>query len=85
MRIAKVKKIPGDLVADDRGIIRFVNDFNFAKVKRFYQIKNFNKDTIRAFHGHLEEGKYIYVTKGSALICVVRITDIIGANFIHSF
>jgi len=75
MKIAKVKKISGDLAVDDRGVVRYVNDFNFAKVKRFYQVENFNKDVIRAFHGHLKEEKYVFVTKGSALICIVRMTD----------
>lgn len=72
---SKVRTISGDLAVDERGTVRFVNDFNFAKVKRFYQVENFDEETIRAFHGHLKEAKYVYVAAGSALVCVVRMTD----------
>lgn len=75
MKTSKVKTISGNLAVDDRGVVRFVNDFNFKDVKRFYQVENFSKDVIRAFHGHLKEGKYVYVVSGSVLICAVRITD----------
>jgi dTDP-4-dehydrorhamnose 3,5-epimerase-like enzyme len=63
----------GDLETDDRGTIRFVNDFDFKNVKRFYQINNHNKGFIRAWHGHKKEDKYIYVASGSALVGVVNL------------
>lgn len=63
----------GDLAVDDRGTVRFVNGFQFEGVKRFYQVENFGLDTIRAFHGHMKEGKYVYVASGSILLCVVPI------------
>jgi len=65
------KKIEGNCFVDDRGVLRFVNDFNFSKVKRFYQVENHTKGFIRAWHGHKKEAKYVYVVKGSALIGVV--------------
>lgn len=68
----KINKIQGDLFADDRGYLRFVNDFNFKDVKRFYQVENHAKNFIRAWHGHKKEGKYVYVSKGSALIGAVN-------------
>lgn len=68
-------KYRGDLAVDDRGVVRFVNDFDFKKVKRFYQIENFSRDTIRAFHGHKKEGKYVYVTEGSIILCAVKIDN----------
>lgn len=61
----------GDLAVDDRGCLRFVNDFDFQGVKRFYQVENFTKDVIRAFHGHMKEGKYVYVAYGSIILCAV--------------
>lgn len=65
----------GGVAVDDRGTVSFVNDFNFAHVRRFYQVRNFSTSTVRAFHGHLHEGKYVYVAKGSAIVAVVKLTD----------
>jgi dTDP-4-dehydrorhamnose 3,5-epimerase-like enzyme len=62
------KIINGGIATDDRGSVRFVNDFNFEGVKRFYQVQNHRSGFIRAWHGHRKEAKYVYVAKGSALI-----------------
>lgn len=67
-----VKVLNGGLAVDDRGSVRFVNDFNFDGVKRFYQVENHRRGFIRAWHGHKKEGKYVYVTSGSALVGVVN-------------
>jgi dTDP-4-dehydrorhamnose 3,5-epimerase len=66
------KLILGGISVDDRGSVRFVNDFNFGDVKRFYQVENHSKGFIRAWHGHKKEGKYVYVSSGTALIGVVN-------------
>jgi dTDP-4-dehydrorhamnose 3,5-epimerase len=68
----ETKIINGGLSVDDRGSVRFVNDFDFNGVKRFYQVENHSRGFIRAWHGHRKEGKYVYVTSGSALIGVVN-------------
>ena len=68
--------IDGGLAVDDRGILTFANKFNFYGVKRFYQVLNFSTSTIRAFHGHLREAKYVYVAKGSAIVAAVRLDNI---------
>jgi dTDP-4-dehydrorhamnose 3,5-epimerase len=60
----------GGIAVDDRGSLRFVNDFDFTGVKRFYQVENHRQGFIRAWHGHLKEGKYVYVASGTALIGV---------------
>jgi len=65
----------GDKFVDDRGILSFVNSFCFNNVKRFYQVENHNKNFIRAWHGHLKEGKYVYVCNGSALVGAVNIKN----------
>ena len=65
----------GGVFTDDRGRIRFVNDFDFNDVKRFYQVENHRQGYIRAWHGHVNEGKYVYVAKGSALIGAVPMDD----------
>ena len=73
--MAKPNLIKGGLAVDDRGWLSFVNDFDFSKVKRFYQVANFTNSTIRAFHGHLIEEKYVYVATGEAMILLVPINN----------
>ena len=68
--------IPGGIAVDDRGCLSFANDFNFYGVKRFYQVQNFSTSTIRAFHGHLKEAKYVFVAKGSAIVAAVKLDNI---------
>lgn len=75
MKDNKPELIQGGVAVDDRGSVRFVNDFDFKKVKRFYQVENHNKGFIRAWHGHKKEGKYVYVVSGSALIGVVDLKN----------
>jgi dTDP-4-dehydrorhamnose 3,5-epimerase-like enzyme len=72
------KLIKGGIAIDDRGSLRFVNDFNFEGVKRFYQVQNHRRGFIRAWHGHNKEGKYVYVASGSALVGVAPINAKIG-------
>jgi len=67
----KCKIISGEKRADSRGMVSFVNNFTFEKVKRFYQVESKNNSIIRAFHGHMKEGKYAYVTAGKMLLCAV--------------
>lgn len=82
------KLLKGGLVADDRGDVGFVNEFDFSGVKRFYTISNHSCGFIRAWHGHKKESKYFHVIKGSALICAVLIDDwnVPAANInVHRF
>ncbi len=67
----ETKVLNGGISIDDRGSVRFVNGFDFENVKRFYQVENHRRGFIRAWHGHKFEGKYVYVSSGSALIGVV--------------
>lgn len=67
--------IKGNIHQDHRGIIKFVNDFHFENVKRFYTITHPNTSTIRAWQGHKLETKYFYVTKGSFLINWIKIDN----------
>ena len=80
----KIKLINGGLSVDDRGSVRFVNDFNFENVKRFYQVENHRTGFIRAWHGHKKEGKYVYVVSGSALIGVVNMETNIVSKYVLS-
>ena len=65
--------VEGNLNVDNRGTVRFVNDFDFKNVKRFYQVENHRRGFIRAWHGHKIESKYMYVAKGSVLAGAVNL------------
>ena len=60
---------------DDRGTVCFVNDFDFAGVKRFYVVENHQSGFVRAWHGHKREGKYVTVVQGAAIVAVVKVKD----------
>lgn len=67
--------IEGAVAVDDRGEVGFVNDFDFAGVRRFYTIRNHRRGFIRAWHAHRMEAKYITVLEGSAVVGVVKIEN----------
>ena len=71
----KLKLIDGGEFNDERGKLRFVNDFDFSDVKRFYIIENTSLDVIRAWQGHKIENKYFFVIIGAFLICAVKIDN----------
>ncbi|MBN2439760.1 MAG: NAD-dependent epimerase/dehydratase family protein [Spirochaetales bacterium] len=75
LKQSTLKLYPGGVAVDDRGVLSFSNEFTFFGVKRFYQVENFSTSTIRAFHGHAKEGKYVYVAKGSAIVAAVYLDD----------
>jgi len=76
-----VRIIEGGMYTDERGVVAFVNGFNFKDIKRFYVVYNHNKGYFRGWHGHKHEEKYIHVVSGSARIGVVNIET----NEMHSF
>ncbi|MBU3927262.1 MAG: hypothetical protein KKB74_05605 [Bacteroidetes bacterium] len=67
--------ITGNTYTDHRGTVRFVNDFTFEGIKRFYTITHPDTNTIRAWQGHKIESKNFYVTKGSFLINWINIDN----------
>ncbi|HMS22722.1 MAG TPA: dTDP-4-dehydrorhamnose 3,5-epimerase family protein [Candidatus Levybacteria bacterium] len=69
------KLLQGGTHIDSTGTLRFVNDFNFEHVKRFYVVMPKNKGDIRAFHGHMKEAKYVYLAQGKALVCIIPIDN----------
>ena len=71
----KVKIVNADVAIDGRGELLFCNDFNMSNIKRFYQITNFKNPFVRAWHGHKFEDKYIIVSKGAALLAIVKIDN----------
>jgi len=67
--------IPGRLAVDDRGEVGFVNDFDFAGVRRFYTVTNHAPGFVRAWHGHKHEAKFMTVVAGTILVCTVKVDD----------
>ena len=67
--------LAGGLAVDDRGEVGFVNNFDFAGVKRFYTVRNHRQGFVRAWHAHRREAKYVTVTAGAALVAAVRVDD----------
>lgn len=67
--------IDGGIGVDDRGEVGFVNNFDFASVKRFYTVRNHQQGFVRAWHAHRNAGKYVLVVSGCAIIGAVKIDD----------
>jgi len=66
------KLIPGGLHVDERGIVSFVNDFDFQGVRRFYTIRTHVPNQQRGWVGHKTEHKWFTAVAGSILIAIVR-------------
>lgn len=67
--------INGGIHKDDRGIIRFINDFNLEDIKRFYCIQNKSEEIVRAWQAHKIECKYFFVVSGAFTVCSVKIDN----------
>lgn len=73
--LATPRLIRGGIAVDDRGALRFVNDFQFPGVKRFYCVTNHQAGFVRAWHAHRREAKFVTVLQGAAIVGAVRIDD----------
>lgn len=68
----EIKEVNGNSFYDDRGVVKFVNDFDLSQFKRFYTVENHSRGFIRAWHGHKKETKAITCLCGAALIGIVN-------------
>jgi dTDP-4-dehydrorhamnose 3,5-epimerase len=66
-----VKVICGNSHSDERGTLKFVNDFNMSSVVRMYNIEP-RIGAVRAWQGHKFETKWFYVIKGSFLVKIMN-------------
>ena len=66
--------------SDHRGTVSFTNNLNLSKVVRTYKVKNKQVKTVRAWHGHKIEEKWISVEDGEFLVCAVYIEDFDNPN-----
>lgn len=67
--------IKGGIFSDQRGSMRFVNDFKFEDIKRFYFIKHPSTSVVRAWQGHQSERKYFFPILGSFVVAWVELDN----------
>lgn len=67
--------IEGGVHVDQRGVVSFVNDFDFHGVERFYHVKAHQPGQPRGWVGHQIEHKWFTALSGSILIAVVAPDD----------
>ena len=75
MKILEPHLIAGVRFVDDRGILKAVKIPENFTVQRFYTVKNWTSGFVRAWHGHENESKLIYVSAGAGLIGVAKMLD----------
>jgi len=58
---------------DERGSLVqiFEEGENLPKARRIYVVKNWNKDTVRAFHKNFSETKYFFVLSGTVKFVLI--------------
>lgn len=64
--------IDGGLHVDSRGIVSFVNGFDFKGVDRFYTIRAHRPNEIRGWVGHRRDHKWFFAVRGTVLVAVVK-------------
>ena len=69
-----MKVIQGNVYKDERGAVRFVNDFDMAAIKRMYSTEP-KLGIIRAWQGHKKETKWFYVAKGRFVVKTINIQN----------
>jgi len=67
--------IKGGSHTDQRGVIRFFNDFDMESVKRFYIIEHVDTLTVRGWRAHRIEQRWFQVTQGAFKIKLVKIDN----------
>ena len=71
----EIKLVKGGLHVDHRGVVSFVNDFDFNGVDRFYTMKAHQIGQPRGWIGHKRDHKWFTALTGSILIAVVAPDD----------
>lgn len=67
--------IAGGVSSDDRGRVYFANDLDLRRCRRMYIVENFASGTVRAWHAHRRERKWVMAIAGAAVACCVEIDD----------
>lgn len=67
--------IPGAIHQDERGALRYNNDFNSAMVKRMYLVQNSWQQPIRGWQGHRVEQRWFMAAHGSFEIYAIAVDN----------
>jgi len=73
--VSELRLIAAGSATDDRGRVYFSNDFDLRECVRMYIVENFSPGTVRAWHAHRHERKWVMALTGVALACCVAIDD----------
>jgi len=73
-------QIIGNIHKDERGTVRFVNDFDMTQVVRMYCIEP-KLGVIRAWQGHKKETKWFYAAKGSFLVKTLQMDTLVKKEY----
>jgi dTDP-4-dehydrorhamnose 3,5-epimerase-like enzyme len=73
--VSEPRLIAAGSASDDRGRVYFSNDFDMGQCVRMYIVENFSPGTVRAWHAHRHERKWVMALTGAALACCVAIDD----------
>lgn len=68
----KLRLLKGGVHIDERGIVSFVNEFDFKGVDRFYSIRFHRANEPRGWVGHRLAKKWFTVIQGAILIAIVE-------------
>lgn len=74
-RMKEITAIQGGRAKDERGQIRFVNDFDMTLIKRFYIIKNADTVLVRGWRAHRIEQRWFYVLSGAFAVDLIKIDN----------
>jgi hypothetical protein len=67
--------IKGNLYQDERGTVRFNNDFVALGIKRMYTLENVNITFVRAWQGHKIEQRWFSPIMGSFKIKLIEVNN----------
>lgn len=65
--------LQGNQHVDDRGILKYNNNFNVSKVKRIYIIENKTTELQRGWQGHKVEQRWFSVLSGSFKVQLIKV------------
>jgi dTDP-4-dehydrorhamnose 3,5-epimerase-like enzyme len=71
----KIELIKGGIHTDQRGTLRFFNNFDLGPIKRFYVSEHADVNVVKAWQGHKKEQKWFYVIAGSFKVVLVQPDD----------
>lgn len=67
--------IQGGKHVDQRGQLKYNNDFDLSDVKRIYITENWNMETIRGWQGHRIERRWFTAVDGSFKIDLIKVDN----------